>query len=70
MCISSIHLIKKLKFYSFDVSGGGTMGEWSNYVQYATAKTQHLDEFESGYINQIQPVRVQNKNCVFGAKLL
>lgn len=53
---------KKLKFYSFDVSGGGTMGEWSNYVQYATAKTQHLDEFESGYINQIQPVRVQNKN--------
>ncbi|OTG89752.1 hypothetical protein [Acinetobacter sp. ANC 3813] len=23
---------KKLKFYSFDVSGGGTMGEWDSYV--------------------------------------
>ncbi|WP_180164315.1 hypothetical protein [Acinetobacter sp. YH12049] len=52
---------KKLKFYSFDVSGGGTMGEWSSYVQYATGKTQHLDQFDSGYINQILPVNIQNK---------
>ena len=52
---------KKLKFYRFDVSGGGTMGAWSNYVQYSTGKTQHLDQFTSGYINQILPVRIQNK---------
>ena len=52
---------KKLKFYSFDVSGGGTMGEWDSYVQYYTGQTQHFDEFSAGWINQIQPVRIQNK---------
>ena len=52
---------KKLKFYTFDVSGGGTMGEWDSYVQYYTGKTQHVDPFDSGSINQIQPVRINNK---------
>ncbi|OTG81475.1 hypothetical protein B9T33_07385 [Acinetobacter sp. ANC 5054] len=52
---------KKLKFYTFDISGGGTMGEWDSYVQYYTGKTQHVDQFDSGSINQIQPVRINNK---------
>lgn len=60
---------KKLKFYSFDVS---VVERWvSGVIMYnmLPLKTQHLDEFESGYINQIQPVRVQQK-CLFGTKLL
>lgn len=53
---------KKLKFYTFDVSGGGTMGEWSNYVQYYTGKNIHLDEFQAGFVLDIYPVTIQKKN--------
>ena len=52
---------KKLKFYSFDVSGGGTMGEWDNYVQYYIGNNIHLDEFQAGYIYQIKQVNLQQK---------
>jgi hypothetical protein len=52
---------KKLKFYTFDVSGGGTMGEWENFVQYYTGKNIHLDEFQAGYVNTIKQVNIQQK---------
>lgn len=52
---------KKLKFYSFDVSGGGTMGEWQSYVQYKTGTTLHVDEFEAGSIYQVLQATIKNK---------
>lgn len=52
---------RKLKFYTFDVSGGGTMGEWSSYVQYQTPKQLRLDEFEAGRVNRIYQVKMGEK---------
>lgn len=52
---------KKLKFYSFDVSGGGTMGKWQNYVQYKTGTTLHVDEFEAGSIYKVLQAAIKNK---------
>ncbi len=51
---------KKLKFYNFDVSGGGTMGEWSNYVQYQINQHIKFDEFEAARIDQIYQEKIQN----------
>ena len=52
---------KKLKFYTFDISGGGTMGEWSSYVQYKAGQKLLLDEFQAGYIQNISQVNIKNK---------
>lgn len=52
---------KKLKFYTFDVSGGGTMGEWYSDVQYKTNNVIHVDEFTAGSILDIKQVNIGNK---------
>ncbi|MDQ9011072.1 hypothetical protein RFI36_15310 [Acinetobacter gerneri] len=52
---------KKLKFYNFDVSGGGTMGEWTNYVQYKVNNKMKLDSFDSGYIQSISQNNIKNQ---------
>ena len=52
---------KKLKFYTFDLSGGGTMGEWDNYVQYYTGSKIHYDEFDAGHVHEVKQVNIQQK---------
>jgi hypothetical protein len=52
---------KKIKFYTFDVSGGGTMGEWQSYVQYKTGTTLHVDEFEAGSIYKVLQTTIKSK---------
>lgn len=60
-----VHIIyspdKKLKFYNFDVSAGGTMGEWTNYVQYRVQNQSKFENFESAQINHVKQVLVKNQ---------
>ncbi|QIO07056.1 hypothetical protein [Acinetobacter shaoyimingii] len=52
---------RKLKFYTFDVSGGGTMGQWSNHVQYQTDNQLKLDAFKAGRILKIYQANIAQK---------
>jgi len=52
---------KKLKFYTFDVSGGGTMGEWYTDVQYTIGDKTLVDEFKAGYISKVSQSNIKNK---------
>ncbi|TCM66475.1 hypothetical protein EC844_11375 [Acinetobacter calcoaceticus] len=53
---------KKLKFYNFNTSGGGTMGEAENYVQYQIGNQTKFDQFDAGYhIYNIQQANIKNK---------
>ena len=44
---------KKLKFYTFDVGSGGTMGEFSSYVQSSTGKSI-ITPIETGFILDVK----------------
>lgn len=53
---------KKLKFYNFDVSGGGTMREFVTYIQYrqgSRIKTQEIKN--AGYIKRIQQTQLHQQ---------
>ncbi|OTG83054.1 hypothetical protein [Acinetobacter sp. ANC 4648] len=53
---------KKLKFYNFDVSSGGTMREFTTYVQYKQGnriKTQAVEN--AGYIKRIQQTELHQQ---------
>lgn len=41
---------QQLKFYTFDVGGGGTMGEYSSYVQTQNEGKMRLTAVETGFI--------------------
>lgn len=57
---------RKLKFYNFNLSTGGTMGEASNYVQYKINQITLFDEFNAGYhITDIKQVRLNNRPVYF-----
>ena len=45
---------KHLKFYTFDVGGGGTMGEYSSYVQTQNEGRTDLTPIETGLIYQVK----------------
>ena len=47
-----------LKFYTFDVGGGGTMGEFSSYVQMKSSKSTKLQPLETGYILKIDQIKL------------
>lgn len=51
---------RKLKFYTFDIGGGGTMGEYSSYVQYKQGNQIKFDIFESGYISEVDQIQLNN----------
>lgn len=47
-----------LKFYTFDVGGGGTMGEFSSYVQMKSVHSSQLQAIDTGYISKVLQVKV------------
>ena len=47
-----------LKFYTFDVGGGGTMGEFSSYVQMKSRPSSKLQAINTGYILNIDQVKM------------
>lgn len=47
-----------LKFYTFDVGGGGTMGEFSSYVQMKSAHSSPLQAIDTGYISEVVQVKL------------
>ncbi|MEB6478418.1 hypothetical protein [Acinetobacter vivianii] len=52
---------KQLKFYTFDVGGGGTMGEYSSYVQTQNSGKTHLTPVETGLIFDVKETVLTKK---------
>ncbi|ENX22025.1 hypothetical protein F892_01265 [Acinetobacter vivianii] len=52
---------KQLKFYTFDVGGGGTMGEYSSYVQTQKSGKTHLTPVETGLIFDVKQTVLTKK---------
>lgn len=50
-----------LKFYTFDVGGGGTMGEFSSYVQLKSSKPTRVQAVDTGYILKIDQVKIEQQ---------
>lgn len=57
---------RKIKFYTMDISGGGTMREFTNLIQ-LKAKTAPItqDLAEVGFIDNIAQVKIENKDVYF-----
>lgn len=55
---------RKFKVYTFDVGGGGTMGESQSYVQFPTQSHLGLSDLETGYVQKIDQVQL-NKAPVY-----
>lgn len=45
---------QQLKFYTFDIGGGGTMGEYASYVQTRTGDKTRLTAIETGAILDVK----------------
>ena len=56
---------KRLKFYSFDVGGGGTMGEYSVYVQTQQAGTTSLTPIDSGVVWYVKQTTLAKQPLYF-----
>ncbi|KAA8735316.1 hypothetical protein F4V57_00490 [Acinetobacter qingfengensis] len=49
---------RKLKFYTFDLSGGGTMREYESYVQYRLGQKNRLQPLQLGAITEVRQILI------------
>ncbi|RZF51720.1 hypothetical protein EXE30_10950 [Acinetobacter halotolerans] len=59
---------KTLKFYTFDIGGGGTMGEYSSYVQAQKAGKTILTPIKTGFILDVKQTQFVNKQPIYLVK--
>lgn len=54
----------RFKVYTFDVGGGGTMGEYQSYPQFKAQPKSSLTEFSTGFVQKIDQIRV-NQQAIY-----
>ncbi len=51
---------RQFKIYTFDVGGGGTMGEYQSYIQFPMQMQSGLIELDTGYVQKIDTLILNN----------